>query len=375
MRCSIRSCLFVVTVLSFVPRGVGAQDAESGATALSADGLLQEGQRLAAAGDVTGALARLREASKLADNIDSRLNIGAALADVGAGAEAIDVYRVCLKDPAIRRRQRRKAEAVLDELSAVVGGVRVTIEPPATITVAGRVIAVIGTPQVVYLDPGVNDLSIEKDGHVSQIKTVSAVAGQFGTLDVFLRPLPKTAGTVEAAATEKVINTTPKTPTNEVKKTPVSRSQVEPAQSANPGGRALMPWDVPVRQLGIGALAGLHVDVTSGGTVGFAALSYGLNPWVDLMLGVISGTENQGVYLGGRAFFLNNKLAPVGSLGATAVFVEGANFGVRAGGGLSYAIIPRLLVIGELAVEYYPKVPEGYRKALIVPSIVVEGRL
>jgi len=135
-----------------------------------------------------------------------------------------------------------------------------------------------------------------------------------------------------------------------------------------------LPWEIPVRKSGIGAIAGVHVDVESGGTAGFVAASLAIDGWLDIMLGAIAGKHIAG-YLGARAFVFDEQFSPVVSVGALSFLTNPSDVGLRAGAGVAWSPYDNFSVVAEIATEWYPRNDSTYKRNLLVPSLSLEGRL
>ncbi len=130
-----------------------------------------------------------------------------------------------------------------------------------------------------------------------------------------------------------------------------------------------------------GPLAGLmRVDVAplsneARGAVAVVGASYHFREQVSATAAALLGQRNQGVWLGGTVLFTSGAWQPRASLGMPLILTDGILPGLQAGAGIQWNMTPRLALLAEATVAFFPTAPDDVQKANFLPMIGIQGRI
>jgi tetratricopeptide (TPR) repeat protein len=159
-------------------RGTGAEASGAQARARAQD-LLQQGNEHFRAGRFAEAMRAYREAHQLFPSPKLLFNIARCEENLGHRSQAMVNLRGFLKlapeaDPAIRA----EAEQRTAELARVLAGVDVSALPPnAAVAVDGQGVGLTPLDQVLWLEPGVHRLTVERAGKPLWVTGLEGKAG------------------------------------------------------------------------------------------------------------------------------------------------------------------------------------------------------
>jgi hypothetical protein len=169
--------------------------------------LFAEGNQAAQQGDHAGALALFQQAYALLPSEKILLNIGTMLRQLGRNVEAANAYEAYLRDPAAAPDKKAAVAALLPELDAQVGKLRVVIAGgAATVRIDGKLVdpalrqASPGSPAsvvvTVRVEPGPHVVRVQREVGFPARVDAQAIAGRETLVSVDLPP----AGVLPAPA-------------------------------------------------------------------------------------------------------------------------------------------------------------------------------
>jgi hypothetical protein len=216
--------LALVAALSLSFATVAHADEQNEARAL-----FKEGNRLLDQGDYVGALDMFKGAYSRWPNVKILLNLGTALRQLGRNVEAAENYEKYLNDSQADPAKKPQVEAILKEISAKLGKLRIEVnEPGARVVIDGRPVG--SSPQsfTIRVEPGSHSVVAEKEGYPLAAATVSVAAGEERAVELRLQSSARPVVETPPTPVEKPATTTTTTETSlsltaqpEVKKTPV----------------------------------------------------------------------------------------------------------------------------------------------------------
>lgn len=166
----------------------------------------------------------------------------------------------------------------------------------------------------------------------------------------------------------------------DVKGVPVGPAEAPPAPPT-PAGPATAGADAtrpPARSLShrgqLGAVLRADVDGQGPGIVPALGFSYGIGDHVEVAVCALVG-RTKGVEPGVTLLLLRGTWKPRISVGVPIFFVDGARPGVRASAGVQWDPIRHVGLFVEVGVAAFPNAPDGYQRAVFVPSVGVQPRL
>jgi hypothetical protein len=306
------------------------------------------GIRLLDARDFARALGEFRAAYAIWQNPKILLNIGTSLRELGREAEAANAYARYLRGPGIDAGKAAEVEKLLSEIDARVGRVElVSNERDARILIDGALSVEWHPEEALRLAPGAHTLVAEKSGFSPAVMTISVSPGETRKVELVLVGHEAPAEDSSRVAT--------------------------PSPEADRGAE-------PQAELGLshagqlGAFLRADADGAGRGVVVAPGVSFGLGDHVELAASGLIGT-NKGAWFGGRVLVLKGALKPSLLLAAPIFFVDGARVGLQAAGGVSWDASRHFGVFVDLGAVYFPAPPEGYQKAVFLPSAGVQARL
>lgn len=146
---------------------------------LEAQKLLTQGNQLAGEGDFVAALRKFQDAYDRFPSPKILLNIGTTLRQLGRNVEAAEIYEIYLDDPGADPARRADLERILAELEAVVGRLRIEIDPPrATVRLDGKQLDDWRSGDSVRVEPGEHTVIANLKGVPPAVQTVKVYARQ-----------------------------------------------------------------------------------------------------------------------------------------------------------------------------------------------------
>jgi hypothetical protein len=297
-----------------------------------------EGNQLFDRGLYEAALERFQSAYELWNNAKIKLNIATTLRAIGRNAEALPEYRHYLRDAQPSPDRRAQVEAICAELLERLAVVQISVATDVRNVWLDGLALDVHNPGSVYLEPGEHlILSEGPDGE----RTI-----EFEVRAGEMRELPVDA-TIPAA------------------------NRSAPTKPAEPAE----PLEPAAAGASFSLLARADIDGRGRGAVGALGMGYDLGAHWQVAGGGLFG-RTPGVWAGVELAPGAGSLRPTFGLSAPVFFAAGARAGVSAEAGTRWAVRPDSFFLSlRAAVVYFPSAPEGYSKAVFVPSLGSELQL
>lgn len=296
---------------------------------------------------------------------DSRilLNIALTQRELGRLVDAAETYQRFLDDPARPADRVAQADAALAELAPQLGHLQLEV---ASTTDAAVEVAIddgawrpLPAGRLVHVGPGAHRVRARGGGaQVTAEVTVDAAAG--AVVAVALRLIDEVVPEVAPPPPPALPVEAPAVP--------------DPATPARPPGR-------------FGAMVAIAIDPASSGAAAVIAATFAAHPRVQVNVGGMVGGNNA-AFVTATAALLPGRLRPTATVGGVLAFyswsgadhmsvgtIERTLVGGHAALGVEWWPGPRVGVLAEAAVEYYPSGEPDIHPLVFTPTVGVRGRL
>lgn len=336
--------------------------------------VFKEGVALAKAGKKREALARFQTAYQTFPAPLILLNVGAMHRDLGEPVEAARAYQRFLDDPTRPADRVKEAETALAALDKVIGRITFVIEPadstPIEIALDGGAWEPLPASQPIRVAAGPHRVRARGGGGALVAESAADVAA--GTEQrITLRLLADAPPAPDPKPVDPVVEPTPAQPG------PVAPPVPEPQ---DPGGIVIRTARPPGR---FGVLVHAIAQSELRGATAAVGASFAAHPRATVAIGAMAG-GNYGGFATVTLAVLPSALRPTVTAGAVISYYPGTDamtnpattlFGVRGAVGGEWRASARWSAIADLAVEYYPSVPDHLESTSITPTVGVHARL
>lgn len=305
-----------------------------------AKSLMASGLKLYAAKDYLGALAVFRTAHDRFPSGKILLNIGTTLLKLERKAEAANAYQGYLYDPEGDPAKRDEVTKVLAKLDRELGVLEIEVTPSdAEVKIGAGEWTPAAELKRYRVAKGSVTVRARRATYLPAEQTLKLDAGERQTLALALELEPKVTTPAVVVFGDGV------------------RSTVTPERPSRFGGLVIAHID-PVNQGGA-VLLGATFEVTTRLQAQAAAI---LGP-------------AYGGYGGASFALLTGRLRPIVSAGIPVFVSSGARFGLRAAGGVQFALTRRITLVAELGVEHVLNAEASVTPTLFIPAVGAIGRL
>ena len=127
-----------------------------------------------------------------------------------------------------------------------------------------------------------------------------------------------------------------------------------------------------------GAVVRLDIDPLHAphqGALVAPGLTYGVVDWLEVGAVALLGKNGKGLEPDVTFLILNGAWKPLVNVGVPIFLSDGASVGVRGAAGLQWDAVRHFGVFAQVGGAFVPNAPDGYAKAMFLPSVGLQGRI